>query len=526
MKETENWWKRGVIYHLYVRSFFDSNNDGIGDIRGVILKLDYLQGLGIDAIWLSPIFKSPQHDFGYDIENYRHIEPDYGTEEDFDELLSEAHSRGIKIILDLVLNHTSDQHPWFIESRSSLDNPKRDWYIWKKKRGWRLPNNWMTSFGGKAWCFDKTTNECYYHSFFKQQPDLNWRTPAVQKAMFAKVEYWLDKGVDGFRLDVINYVAKDRKFRDNPTIFQQLLFNKKVYSRNRGKSVEIVKAFRKLLDEYPNKVAVGEVYTLPPGDSKLVGKYLGNGDNALHLAFDFSLMFTGWSVHKYRKTLQKTYKKIPKKGWPTMVMSNHDIVRSYSKHFFYKREKAKLMALITLTAYGTPFIYYGEEIGMSSTPVSRLLMQDKVGKRYWPFYTGRDKLRSPMQWRNAPFAGFSEVEPWLPVNKLFPSVNVESESADDHSLLSFFKKTIAIRKHHEVFQKGRWKLIRVGNANVLAYRRAYKKERAIVMINFSRHQQSIDLIDMPLLLSTHTDIQEDRLLPFEGRILYMSGSKS
>lgn len=526
MNNSNKWWKHGVVYHLYVRSFYDSNNDGVGDIRGVIQKLDYLKELGVDAIWLSPIFKSPQNDFGYDIEAYRTIEPDFGSEEDFIELLQTAHRMGLKIILDMVLNHTSDKHPWFIESRSSLDSPKRDWYIWKKKRGGRLPNNWMTSFGGKAWCLDRTTNEYYYHSFFKEQPDLNWRNDEVKRAMFRKMTYWLDLGVDGFRLDVINYVAKDKHFRDNPNLFQQLFLKKKVYSRNRGKSIAIVKSLRKLLDIYDDKVSIGEVYTLPPGDSKLVSKYLGNGKDALHLAFDFSLMFTSWSVRNYTKTLQTTFNKIPKKGWATMVMSNHDIIRSYSKHFFYKTEKAKLMALLSLTAYGTPFIYYGDEIGMSATTVPRHLMQDRVGKKYWPFYTGRDKLRTPMQWNDAPFAGFSSVKPWLPVNRKFTTVNVEMQSNAPNSLLALYKNLIAIRKHFSVFQKGNWKIIDIENSNILAYKRVFKKNRAVVLLNFSWRNQEFKVPKLELLFSTHTNCHASVLSPFEGRIFINSASKT
>lgn len=516
MEEKYTWWKHGVVYHLYVRSFYDSNNDGIGDLRGIIEKLDYLKELGIDAIWLSPIFKSPQKDFGYDIEDYQLIEPQYGSNEDFAELLKKAHQKGIKIILDMVLNHSSNKHPWFIESRSSTTNPKRNWYIWKKK----IPNNWKTFSGSKAWCYDELTDEYYLHSFYKEQPDLNWRNDKMKNAMFKQLKHWLDKGVDGFRLDVINYIAKDKKYRDNPNLLQQLFFKGKTYNRNRKKSIAIVKSLRKLLDNYQDKVSIGEIYTLPPGDSKLVSKYLGNGKNALHLALDFSLMFTSWNPRKYAQALQHCYKNIPKKGWPSISMSNHDITRSFSKHFFFKTEKSKLMAIILLTAYGTPFIYYGEEIGLSAKAIPRRKMQDQLGKKFWPFYQGRDRLRSPMQWNDSAFGGFSNTTPWLPLNDTFHVVNVDNQKNDEHSLFSLFKKLIKLRKELEILQKGDWQIMDSFNNKILAYKRIYNGDEIFVFLNFSNLSQNFEKQNGSIVFSTHSKKQDTVLNPFEGRVIY------
>ncbi len=522
MQEKFTWWKHGVIYHLYVRSFYDSNNDGIGDIRGIIEKLDYLNELGIDAIWLSPIFKSPQKDFGYDIENYRLIDPQYGSNDDFIELLNKAHQRGIKVILDIALNHTSQKHPWFIESRSSTSNPKRNWYIWKKN----IPNNWTNFYGRKAWSYDKLTHEYYLHSFYKEQPDLNWRNSEVEEALFNELKFWLEQGVDGFRFDVINYIVKDKKFRNNPNFFFQLFFKRKAYNRDRKESVAIVKSVRKLLNEYSDRVGIGEIYALPPGNSKLVSKYLGNGKNALHLVLDFSLMFTPWDPRKYAQTLQNCYNNIPDNGWMSLSLSNHDIQRAYSKHLFHKKEKAKLMAIILLTVIGTPFIYYGEEIGISAKAIARNKIQDDVGKIFWPAYQGRDRLRSPMQWNDGLYGGFSKHKPWLPLNKSFHLVNVEKQRNDKNSLFNLFKNLIKLKKEFDVLQKGNWRIIDVKNKNILAYKRKYNDKEMTVLLNFSARNQKFMIQNEPIIFSTHSTNIDTVLQAFEGRITYIESDNS
>ena len=519
------WWKHGVIYHLYIRSFFDSNNDGIGDLNGVTEKLDYLKELGVDAIWLSPFFKSPQVDFGYDVSNYIKIHPEYGTIDDFKSLIKQAHQRGIRIIIDMILNHTSSQHDWFVESRSSKDNPKRDWYIWQKSDKKNPPNNWRTPFGKKAWEYDKNTNEYYFHSFFKEQPDLNWRNPNVEKALFQDITYWLDLGVDGLRLDVINLIVKDKKLRNNPSFFNQIIKPDEVYSRDRPTSIKIIKSLRQLLDTYENRMCVGEIYALPPGNSKLVGKYMDKGDNALNMAFDFSLIFARWSANKYRKVLTSGYQNIPLKGWPCTVLSNHDLNRNKAKPLFSNHTKiAKLKALLSMTLYGTPFIYYGEEIGMKNVKVPYNKLKDRIGKMYWPFYTGRDKSRTPLHWNSSAHAGFSNNMPWLPVDREYKKYNIDQQSSDKNSILNAYRELIRIRKTYKVFNKGRWSLVSSASKHILAYERKRKDKQLIILLNFSRlPKQTHQYKDYHILFSTNRDnnqLHESlKLAGLEGVIL-------
>ena len=312
------WWKHGVIYEIFPKSFYDSNNDGVGDIQGIILKLDYLSSIGVDAIWLTPIYESPMFDFGYDVSNYREIDPVFGTLNDFKTLLEEAHKRNIYVILDMVLNHTSHLHSWFLESKSSIDNPKRDWYIWKEGVKNKPPNNWLSSWGGSAWEKDEATGQYYFHSCMKEQPDLNWRNKEVVEAVFDEVRYWLDMGVDGFRLDVINWIVKDKRFRDNPSYSRILNIQRHLFDRNRKGAHRIARKFRLMLDEYDDRMAVGEVFSFPPGNPKRYASYLGKGDE-LNLAFDFSLMYRTWNAASFYKSIKKWYKLVAGKGWPSIV---------------------------------------------------------------------------------------------------------------------------------------------------------------------------------------------------------------
>ncbi len=312
MEEKWTWWKHGVIYQIYPRSFYDSNGDGVGDIPGIIEKLDYLEELGIDGIWISPVNISPMYDFGYDISDYYNIDPVFGTLDDFKKLVRESHKRGIRIIMDLVLNHTSHLHPWFMESRSSVDNPKRDWYIWRPGNEKKPPNNWESAFSGTAWKFDGITGEYYLHSFLEEQPDLNWENRDMKKEMFRMVRYWLDLGVDGFRLDVVNFLIKDKYFRNNPRRIISGIFRNHKYGRNRPGVHELMREFREILDSYDEKMAVGEVFNLPPSPG-MSADFLGNGTDELHLAFDFSLMYRMWNARSFYKTIRRWMKTIP--GW-------------------------------------------------------------------------------------------------------------------------------------------------------------------------------------------------------------------
>lgn len=526
------WWKYGTIYHIYPQSFMDSNGDGWGDLNGIIAKFDYLVSLGIDAIWLSPIYPSPMYDSGYDITDYKDINPIFGSMSDFKTLLDLAHSRGIKIIMDLVLNHTSSQHPWFLESRQAKDNPKRDWYIWESPKSGKKPNNWMTNFGQSAWTYDSLTGEYYYHSFFKEQPDLNWRNMDLRAAMYDIIRFWLDMGVDGFRLDVINLIFKDKHLRKNPINF---LFNKsKVYNRNRPSVCEVLTEFRKILDEYPDKTSVGEIYSPPPGDPDLTAKFQGNGSDMLHMAFDFSTFFARWDALKYTEIISNYYRALPKDGWPCFVFSNHDLGRSTNRWMFsiYKQERAKIRAMLLLTLKGTPFIYYGDEIGMENVNISRSQIHDMYGKLFYPFYKGRDAYRTPMQWNRYANAGFSEGCTWLPVHKNYKEVNVEREDADERSILTLYKRLIQIRKEYGVLQSGEFEFLDSGNPQVMTYIRYSKYERMIVLLNFSSKRQKVvveDLIEYTSLFSIlDVNAKSDGLITrdsvilkaFDGCILY------
>lgn len=502
------WWKHGVIYHIYPRSFYDSNNDGIGDIIGIIKKMDYLEELGVDAIWLSPIYASPQIDFGYDVSDFRNVDPIFGSLNDFKKLLKEAHSRNIKVIMDLILNHTSDKHSWFIEASSSKDNPKRKWYLWKKGKGNRPPNNWKTSFGEKAWEYHEETDQYYYHSFFKEQPDLNWRNNSLKNEMFNTVEFWLNMGVDGFRLDVANLIVKDKKYRNNPSFLQILNRNKKVYTRNRPRSVKTIKELRKVIDKYEDRMMVGEIYTLPPGDSNLASKYLGNGNDALHLAFDFSLIFTPWKANKYARAIQRWYNTIPDKGWPCNVLSNHDLHRSFDRFIlsFQKEKKAIVSAFLLLTLKGTPFIYYGEEIGMQNVNVSKKNIQDPVGKKFWPFYKGRDRARSPMQWNQQENAGFSKTKPWLPLKSNYKKVNVEKQKNSKTSVFFYYSSLIHLRKKYKALYAGDFSILNAGKKGVLMYKRRFKNSSLIVVLNFKNTKQKVQIENqtaVQVIFSTH-----------------------
>jgi alpha-glucosidase len=533
--KTENWvwWKHGVFYHIYPRSFYDSNNDGIGDINGIIRKLDYLMDLGIHAIWISPLYQSPMKDFGYDISDYRKIDPVFGDLEDFKCLLHEAHNRGIRIVMDLVMNHTSHLHPWFLESRSSKENPKRDWYIWRDGIKKKKPNNWRSAFGTSAWEYDEHTDQYYLHSFFKEMPDLNWRKKELKKAFFDEVRFWLDLGVDGFRLDVINMIVKDKKFRNNPLFFGTPWIQKHVYTRNRPKSQRITRLLRKLLDEYDDRMCVGEIYTMPPGDPATAADYLGSGIDSIHLAFDFSLMFQPWNARKFYLCLKKWYSKIPKNGWACNVLSNHDLFRSNSR--FGKRkyvvEKSRIMAVLILTLKGTPFIYYGEEIGMTNGKLTRSQISDPLGKRFWPFFKGRDRARTPMQWNSGINAGFSSFTPWLPVNQDYSELNVQVESEDKDSVLTLYRKLVRLRNDTPALQSGDWVPVITGEKGILAFHRILNRDKFFVLLNFRKRSGRIFLpLAEPgiVLISTHrqelTSIKSgiERIFPFEATVLRLS----
>ena len=524
-----NWWRNGIIYQVLVPSYYDANRDGTGNIQGIIQKLEYLDHLGVDAIWLSPVFSSPMYDLGYDVSDYRLINPVFGNLADLKCLIAESHRRGIRIIMDMVLNHTAESHPWFVESRSSLTNPKRDWYIWKEGRGKQPPNNWKSVYSGSAWEFDQHSGQYYYHTFFRQQPDLNWRNSGVQAEFMDILKFWLDFGIDGFRLDAINMIIKEENLQKSLSLLRQLLNRENYITRNQPESYEIVRKIRELVDGYQDRLLVGEIYTLPPGHPGTIAGYLSGQQEMLHMAFDFSMIFQRWAARPVSKAVERWMLHIPTGSWPCHVLSNHDLHRSLHSGWWRKRtdEKAKIQAMLLLTLKGTPFLYYGEEIGMRNTGVPRKSIRDPLGKKFWPLYGGRDRSRTPMQWTNGKFAGFSEVTPWLPVNKDFIFRNVEIFLEDNDSVLQFYRRLIRFRRSSEALLSGQWSPLIPSDRNVMAYLRLSEKEKLLILLNFSgRLARPGMLISGPLhvILSTHREASKKidnfklKLFPYEATI--------
>ena len=480
------WWQHGVIYQIYPRSFQDSNGDGVGDLQGIISRLDYLQWLGVDCVWLSPIFSSPMADFGYDISDYRGIHPLFGTMDDFDELLNEVHNRGMKLLLDLVPNHTSDQHPWFLESKSSKDNPKRDWYIWHDgKEDGGLPNNWLSVFGGHAWEWDDATGQYYYHAFLKEQPDLNWRNPEVQAAMMDVMRFWLDKGIDGFRVDVMWHMIKDAQLRDNPPFpgstydANDLIYDHytPVYSTDQPEVHEIVRMMRAVTDEYDDRVLIGEIY-LPI--HKLV-TYYGQDNKGAHLPFNFQLLTLPWDAPQIAMAIDEYEGALPSEGWPNWVLGNHDKPRISSR---VGRAQAKVAALMLLTLRGTPTIYYGDEIGMRDVPIPMNEIVDPQGLNMPDLNVSRDPARTPMQWSSDINAGFSNHKPWLRLPFNSGRVNVEKQKNDEYSKLWFYRKLIQLRKKHAALNIGDYRPV-YADQQLISYIRERNGERFLIILNLS-----------------------------------------
>src|SRR5690606_7702723 len=425
MEEKEYlWWQKDILYQIYPRSFKDSDGDGIGDLPGILEKLDYLKDLGIKGVWISPFYPSPMADFGYDVSDYTGIHPMFGTMEDFDRLLAEVHERGLKLILDFVPNHSSDQHPWFQESKSSKDNPKRDWYIWKDPGpNGGPPNNWGAAFGGSGWEYDEASGQYYYHAFLKEQPDLNWRNPEVQEAMFNAMRFWLDKGVDGFRVDVMWHMIKDEQFRNNPpnpdysegkSPYDKLL---QAYNTDQFDVHDIVKKMRAVMDKYDERVMIGEIYL--PID-KLVA-YYGQDSEGAHLPFNFQLVMTPWDARKIEAAVNQYEGALPADGWPNWVLGNHDNSRIATR---VGKEQARNAAILLLTLRGTPTMYYGDEIGMQDVEISADQVQDPQEKNIPGKGLGRDPERTPMQWDTSENAGFTSGKPWLPLMDDHKKINV------------------------------------------------------------------------------------------------------
>lgn len=556
------WWQEAVFYQIYPRSFADGNGDGIGDLYGVIQRLDYLQDLGIDAIWMSPQYPSPQFDCGYDIADYTGINPEYGTMDTFREFLEGAHQRDIRVVLDLVLNHTSHLHTWFQESKSGRDNPKRDWYIWRDGRNGKPPNNWYSTFGGSAWEYDPATDQYYYHFFLKEQPDLNWRNPEVKEAMFDSIRFWLDMGVDGFRLDAIDTIFEDLDLPDQNCEFTQEdlhrlssdtkwdAANKKLaqhwddiyqYQLRQPGIHELFREIRTIIDSYDDRVLVGETDDVT---------YYGNGEDELHLAFNFSLMRTNHLTPAWvRANHEERLSLLPENAWPCNTLGNHDSPRVYTHYGDGQHDDplARISLALMLTLRGTPFLYNGEEIGMADYYLDAVAkFKDLWGIWHYNMRVNvlglspeealnrssratRDKCRTPMQWDNAPNGGFSPagVTPWLPVNPNYAQgINVAEQDNDPGSLLNFYRQMLRVRRETPALIAGDYQAIHENAGDYLAFLRQTPEQTVLVVLNMSQTAQEIHFDDMPAttaqrIFSSHSragqqdDLTNLTLAPFE-----------
>jgi alpha-glucosidase len=502
------WWKRGIVYQVYPRSFQDTNADGIGDLDGIRCRLDHLKWLQVDAIWISPVYPSPMADFGYDVADYCGIDPIFGTLADFDRLIDEAHARGLRLILDFVPNHTSDQHPWFVESRACRDNPKRDWYIWRDgKPDGSPPNNWISNFGGPAWTFDEASGQYYYHAFLSKQPDLNWRNPALREAMHNVLRFWLDRGVDGFRVDVIWHLIKDANLRDNPPNpgwtagereIGRLL---QVNSADQPEIHEIVAAMRRVLDEYDERVLIGEIY-LPV--ERLVA-YYGSDLSGAHLPFNFALINAPWEAEAIAKLVDEYEAALPRGGWPNWVLDNHDQPRIATR---IGEAQARVAAMLLMTLRGTPTMYYGDEIGLQNVPIPPQRVQDPWERNEPGLGLGRDPCRTPMQWSAESNAGFSDGEPWLPLSADHKMRNVEMLRNDPRSILTLYRRLIALRREHLALGIGDYVPGGI-EGDVLWFERRHGDTRLIVALNFGHEASAVRLPgDARVLLSTYLDRED------------------
>ena len=511
------WWKNGIVYQIYPRSFQDSDGDGVGDLRGIRSRLDHLIELGVDAVWISPIYPSPMADFGYDISDYCDIDLRFGTLADFDALAAEVRARGLKLILDFVPNHTSDQHPWFMESRASRTNPKRDWYLWRDPAPeGGPPNNWLSNFGGPAWTFDADTGQYYCHSFLKEQPDLNWRNPEVRAAMYDVLRFWLRRGVDGFRIDVLYHLIKDDQLRDNPPNPEFVPGGDPahrvlpVYTTDRPEMQEIVVEMRRVVDEFSDaessRVLIGELY-LPL--ARLMA-YYGRTDDGLlqgvQLPFNFQLLAAKWQAAEIDHIVRNYEAALPQGAAPNWVLGNHDKPRIASR---VGQERARLAAMLLLSLRGTPTLYYGDEIGMTDVPIPPEEVQDPFEKNDPGKGLGRDPQRTPMQWSGtAPNAGFTTGTPWLRLGGDWEHRNVESQAGDPASMLALYRRLIALRRREPALHEGTHEPLEAGT-DVMAYARSAGTRRLIVLLNFSTSEKPISTDLVPagavVLASTHAD---------------------
>ncbi|MES2703892.1 MAG: alpha-amylase family glycosyl hydrolase [Bacteroidota bacterium] len=515
------WWQEGIIYQVYPRSYQDSNNDGVGDIQGIIHRLDYLQWLGVTIIWLSPVYPSPMKDFGYDISGYTDIHPLFGTLADFDTLVTELHTREMKLVIDLVPNHTSDEHPWFTESRSSRDDPRRDWYIWRDAGpNGEPPNNWLSVFGGSAWEWDENTQQYYYHAFLTAQPDLNFRNPDVVEAMKDIMRFWLDRGVDGFRVDVMWHMIKDELLRDNPpnpayqehmVTYDSLL---PVFSTDQPEVHSIVHEMRKVLDAYNERMMIGEIYL--PLD-KLV-TYYGIDNRGAHLPFNFLLLHVQWDALSIAALVAAYEAALPPGAWPNWVLGNHDQSRIRSR---VGSEQARIAAMLLLTLRGTPTIYYGDELGMRDVSIPLEEIQDPQGLNMPEKDVSRDPARTPMQWDTSEHSGFTTATPWLRTDRAYMRDNVATQLEDEDSILRLYNRLATLRQNEPALKTGSYKSVAV-NRNGLAYIREANGTRFLIALNFSHRPCRLQLhgqLEGEIILATAPGLEGTAI----DNTLYLGG---
>ena len=545
------WWKEAVGYQIYPRSFKDSNGDGIGDLKGITSKLDYLKDLGIDVIWICPMYKSPNDDNGYDISDYQDIMDDFGTMNDFDELLEEVHKRDMKLIIDLVVNHTSDEHKWFIESKSSKDNPKRDWYIWREGKEGNEPNNWESIFKGSAWEFDENTEEYFLHLFTKRQPDLNWENKELREAVYSMINWWLDKGIDGFRVDAISHIKKEEGLRDmdNPNGLKYVeSFEKHMNVDGIHKYLGELK--ERTFDKY-DIMTVGEANGVEAEEADL---WVGEENGKFNMIFQFEHLHlwgaeseNNFNVKNYKKVLTKWQKALDGNGWNALYIENHDIPRvisTWGNDEEYLRECATAFGLMYFMQQGTPFIYQGQEIGMTNVKfdsiydyndvkginiykekIAQGLSKEDALKCVWA--VSRDNSRTPMQWDDSDNSGFTEGKPWINVNENYKNINVKVQLENKNSILNFYKEMIRIRKENKTLVYGSYDFILGDDEKIYAYTRTMENEKFIIIVNLShdkvRYSHNEELKYDNLLLSNynvnrHENINELTLKPYEARL--------
>lgn len=552
----KQWWKESVVYQIYPRSFMDSNGDGIGDLRGIISKLDYLQELGIDVIWLSPVYESPNDDNGYDISDYRKIMDEFGTMNDWDEMLSEMHKRNMKLMMDLVVNHTSDEHHWFVESRKSKDNPYRDYYIWRKGKDGKEPNNWGAAFSGSAWQYDETTDEYYLHLFSKKQPDVNWDNEHVRKEIYEMMKFWLDKGIDGFRMDVINFISKTEGLPSVDTETEGYVSGHQYFMNGPNIHTYLHEMNQEVLSKY-DIMTVGEMPGVTTEEAKL---YTAEGRQELQMVFQFEHMDLDsgengkWdvlpcSLLTLKQNLTKWQKALEHTGWNSLYWNNHDqprVVSRFGNDKSYRISSAKMLATVLHMMKGTPYIYQGEEIGMTNVQFASIdeyrdietlnMYREKVIERGEDhekvmqsiYAKGRDNARTPMQWENSEHAGFTTGKPWLQVNPNYKDINAWQALRDPQSIFYYYKKLIELRKKHEIIVYGTYDLILEEHPSIFAYVRTWKDEKLLVIANFTEESCVFELPEeithsSSELLIHNYDVQSElieniALQPYETRV--------